>query len=393
MLTDDPATRRDPAVIATRWTGFGRAFAIIGGVVLTVAALKLGRTVLVPLVAGLFLAVLARPLHRRLHDALPRRMEWVALLVAMLAIIAGVAAFGAAVGWSVRAVAGELRDRRPQIERQLASVRERASHVGVRVPELPGASASGSPAAQQPGAAGTSGGGSGGGGGGGGGGNGQRTLVGVVTGIGELILALAFAALAMAETPDVRRRIAHLGRAHGGHRALEAMDEIAPAFRRYVWVKSITSALTGVVTALIALAFGLPLAWVWGFLAFLFEYVPTVGTMLAIAPPVLMALAEGGVQKAGLVLLVVGTAQVVLGNVIDPKLEGRMMSVSPFGVLLSIVFWGWLWGAVGALLAVPLTVAVVIAARHIPGMRGVATVVAGDGVPDEDEGEGASGKV
>lgn len=359
-------------MVTTRWTGFGRAFAIIGGVVLTVAALRLGRTVLVPLVAGLFLAVLARPLHSRLHEALPRRTKWVALLVAMLAIIAGVAAFGAAIGWSARAVAGELRERRPQIERQLASVRERAAHVGIRVPELPGES----PAGAQPGR--------GGGTEDAGGGSGQRTLVGVVTGIGELILALAFAALAMAETPDVRRRIAHLGRAHGGHRALEAMDEIAPAFRRYVWVKSITSALTGVVTALIALAFGLPLAWVWGFLAFLFEYVPTVGTMLAIAPPVLMALAEGGVQKAGLVLLVVGTAQVVLGNVIDPKLEGRMMSVSPFGVLLSIVFWGWLWGAVGALLAVPLTVAVVIASRHIPGMHGVATIVAGDGVPDDE---------
>ena len=58
------------------------------------------------------------------------------------------------------------------------------------------------------------------------------------------------------------------------------------------------------------------------------------------------------------------------------------MAISPFGVLLSIVFWGWLWGPVGALLAVPLTVAIVIACRHIPGAQGVATVVAGDGVPD-----------
>ena len=378
---DTPPPRPDAPVVSTRWTGFGRAFAIIGGFVLTVAALRLGRTVLVPLVAGLFLAVLARPLHRRLHGMLPRRLRWLALVVAMLAIIAGVAAFGTAIAWSARAVAGELRDRRPRIEQQLAAVRARAARIGIAVPELPGGPATGGAdgangAAQSSPPAGESG---------SNGGGGKRTLVGIVTGIGELILALAFAALALAETTEVRRRVAHLGRAHGGHRALEAMDEIAPAFRRYVWVKSITSALTGTVTGLIALAFGLPLAWVWGFLAFLFEYVPSVGTMLAIAPPVLMALAEGGAGKAGMVLLVVGTAQVILGNVIDPKLEGRLMSVSPFGVLLSIVFWGWLWGAVGALLAVPLTVAVVIAARHIPGLHGVATVVAGDGVPDDDE--------
>jgi predicted PurR-regulated permease PerM len=98
-----------------------------------------------------------------------------------------------------------------------------------------------------------------------------------------------------------------------------------------------------------------------------------------------MALAEGGPAKAGAVFLVIGTLQVFFGNVVDPRLEGKLMALSPFGVLLSIVFWGWLWGPVGALLAVPLTVAVVIACRHIPGAHGVATVVAGDGVPDEQE--------
>jgi AI-2 transport protein TqsA len=72
--------------------------------------------------------------------------------------------------------------------------------------------------------------------------------------------------------------------------------------------------------------------------------------------------------------------QIVLGNVVDPKLEGRLMRLSPLGVLLSIVLWGWLWGALGALLAVPLTVAIAIACRHIRGARGVATVLAGDGM-------------
>jgi predicted PurR-regulated permease PerM len=171
----------------------------------------------------------------------------------------------------------------------------------------------------------------------------------------------------------------------GARRALQIIDETAPIFRRYVWVKTLTSAITGAATWLIALGFGLPLAWVWGFLAFLFEYVPTIGSLLAIIPPTLMALAEGGPSRAGTVLLVIGTAQVLLGNVLDPRLEGRLMSVSPFGVLLSILFWGWLWGAVGALLAVPLTVAVVIACRHIPGARGVATLVAGDGVHEKQK--------
>ena len=112
---------------------------------------------------------------------------------------------------------------------------------------------------------------------------------------------------------------------------------------------------------------------------------PSVGSALAVVPPTLMALAEGGLSKAAAVFLVIGALQVFFGNVVDPRLEGKLMSLSPFGVLLSIVFWGWLWGPAGALLAVPLTVAVVIACRHIPGARGVATVVAGDGVPEPDD--------
>jgi AI-2 transport protein TqsA len=122
---------------------------------------------------------------------------------------------------------------------------------------------------------------------------------------------------------------------------------------------------------------------VWGFLAFLLEYVPSVGSLLAVIPPTLMALAEGGgMGRAAAVLASFTVMQVILGNVIDPKIEGRLMSISPFGVLLSILFWGWLWGAVGALLAVPLTVAVVIVCRRLPHARGFAIIVAGDGVDE-----------
>ena len=380
-----------------------RVLATIVGVVLVVAALKLSETVLVPLVAGLFLAVLARPLHRRLRDALPRPLRWLGLVGAMLVVVAGVGAFAAAIGWSAAAVTDELRARRPQIERQLGSVRAAAARIGVGIPggasdsagggaaQAPGASAAGG----QAGGASSSGASSSGASSGGGSpasGAAAGALRTVFTAIAGLLLALAFAALGLAEADDARRRIASVGTGGGARRTLAVIDEAAPAFRRYVWVKTLTSTITGLATALASLAFGLPLAWVWGFLAFLLEYVPTVGSLLAVAPPVLMALADGGPTHALLVLLVVGALQVILGNVVDPRLEGRLMSISPFGVLLSIVFWGWLWGAVGALLAVPLTVAVVIASRHTPGGRGVATIVAGDGVDDGKGGDAARGR-
>ena len=367
----------------SRVVGAGRVFAILVGPVLVVAGLKFGKTVLVPLVAGIFLAVIVRPIQCRLRAVLPNRLKWLGLVVAMLTVLAGLAAFGGAVTFSGRAVAEEFQSRRPEIESQLARIRAVAGRVGL---DIPGGGSSpvggqGAPAQEAP-----QGAEQGGAQGGAQGGRAERTLRSVAAGLAALLLTLAFAALGLAEADEVRRRIAHTGNGGGARRALAAIDEAVPAFRRYVWVKSLTSALTGLATWLAALAFGLPLAWVWGFLAFLLEYVPSVGSVIAIVPPTLMALAEGGPTKAAAVFLVIGSLQVFFGNVVDPRLEGKLMSLSPFGVLLSIVFWGWLWGPAGALLAVPLTVGVVIACRHIPGARGVATVVAGDGVPERDDG-------
>jgi predicted PurR-regulated permease PerM len=386
---EEPAGHPTAKVVTARWTAAGRVFAIVVGAVLAVQFLRLAKPVVLPLVGGIFLAILARPLHVRVRDALPRRFRWLGLIVAMLAIFAGVAAFGAALALSGRAVASEFQSRRPRIEAQLERVRSIVSRSGIPISETPGGEqssqgTSGAPQERREAGADSGAVPEGANGGSGGGDFASRVLRALATGITGLGLALAFAALGLAEAGEVRQRIAHLGRGGGASRALAAIDEAAPAFRRYVWVKSITSAITGIATWLASLAFGLPLAWVWGFLAFLLEYVPSIGSLLAVLPPTLMALADAGPGKALAVLLVIGALQVILGNVVDPRLEGRLMAISPFGVLLSIVFWGWLWGAVGALLAVPLTVAMVIACRHIPGARGFATVVAGDGVPNGD---------
>jgi predicted PurR-regulated permease PerM len=204
----------------------------------------------------------------------------------------------------------------------------------------------------------------------------RRVTGPLVEGLGGLLLALAFCALGLAEAGAARRRLVRAVPDRATPAVLHAVDEAVAAFRRYAWVKTLTSAITGATTALAALALGLPLAWVWGFLTFLFEYVPSVGSVLAVIPPTLMALADGGPARAAVTFAVIGTLQMILGNIVDPKLEGRFMDVSPFVVLLAIVVWGWLWGPVGALLAVPMTVATVIACRHTPGARGIATLLA-----------------
>jgi len=129
--------------------------------------------------------------------------------------------------------------------------------------------------------------------------------------------------------------------------------------RRHFGVKTITGLLTGVATGLTTWAFGLPLAITWGVLTFLMNYIPNVGALLSAIPPVLVALLLEGVGSAlGLAaaLLIIENAA---GMFIEPKLEGHALPVSPFFALLSLILWGWLLGAVGVLLAVPLTAVVV----------------------------------
>ncbi|MGZ8414692.1 MAG: AI-2E family transporter [Gemmatirosa sp.] len=354
----------------------GRALAILLGVVLAVTALKVGRPVLAPLAAGIFLAMLAHPLRARLARGLP---DWLAMTLTGLALLTGVLAFLAALGWSVAEVGRELADRREALSAAADRARTWAAAQGLPAGGAAQGRAGGGSSGSASGSVGPIG----------------RALAILGSALGELLLALGVAVLALAEEAELRRRFQQALSDGSAQRTLAIVDESAQAFRRYVWVKSLTSLLTGLASGLLALAFGLPLAWVWGFLAFLLEYVPTVGSLLAVVPPTLMALAEsaggegGGMGRVAGVFAAFAALQIILGNVIDPKLEGRLMKLSPLGVLVSIVFWGWLWGALGALLAVPLTVAIAIAARHVPGAHGVATVLAGDGVDDAAaDGEG-----
>jgi AI-2 transport protein TqsA len=197
----------------------------------------------------------------------------------------------------------------------------------------------------------------------------------VESAFGLLLLALAFVAPGMAEIRAAQRRIrTQLG--DQADRIFEIGGEVAVAFRRFFAAKSLTSLLTGLASFGLATALGLDLAIVWGFLAFLLEYVPTIGSMLAVVPPTLFAFMQSdGLRRPLIVLASFSVLQVVMGNFVDPRIEGRILAISPFAVLLAIVFWGWLWGVPGAFLGVPLTVALLIACRHFERARWVADLL------------------
>jgi predicted PurR-regulated permease PerM len=145
--------------------------------------------------------------------------------------------------------------------------------------------------------------------------------------------------------------------------------------RRYLLVMTFTSFLTGILTIVWCLIIGVDLALVWGLIAFVLNYIPTLGSIIAVIPPSLIAFLFQGIGRGIATLIGLAAIQVVMGNFVDPRLQGKTLQLSPFVALVSIIFWGWVWGIPGALLGVPMTIAIVLLCQEFEVTRGIAIVL------------------
>ena len=153
----------------------------------------------------------------------------------------------------------------------------------------------------------------------------------------------------------------------------------------YLLVKTLVGAVTGTLVGLVSLGFGLELAVALGIVTFVLNYIPSIGSIVATFLVTLVAYVELG--DPGLTFAMFGitaTLQFVIGNVLDPMLTGRTLRVSSFGIILSLVVWGAVWGIPGLFLSVPIMVAVMIICGQIPAMRPVAIMLSREGLPDPE---------
>ena len=197
----------------------------------------------------------------------------------------------------------------------------------------------------------------------------------VRAGAGMLVLMLAFFALMLAEVRDFEARLArHLQRRQRDE-AIATTRQIAGRVRRHMVALTITSAISGLVTGLFTLAVGLELAALWALITFLLNYIAILGPFIAVIPPTMYAILQfDGLAQPALVAVGIGIIQVIMGNIVDPKIEGRVLALSPVAVLFALVFWGWIWGVTGAFVSIPLTAAIIITCAHFPRTQWVATL-------------------
>ncbi|MEE8094340.1 MAG: AI-2E family transporter [Gammaproteobacteria bacterium] len=131
--------------------------------------------------------------------------------------------------------------------------------------------------------------------------------------------------------------------------------------QRYLGIKTVMSLVTGVAAGALTAAFGLDFPLLWGLLAFLFNYVPNIGSLIAAIPAVVLALVQFGFVQAAMIAVGYFVINISIGGIIEPRVVGRGLGLSTLVVFLSLVFWGWVFGPVGMLLSVPLTMTAKIA--------------------------------
>jgi len=151
--------------------------------------------------------------------------------------------------------------------------------------------------------------------------------------------------------------------------------------KTYIGIKTFTSLLTGFVSYWIMWAVGLDFAMFWALLIFLFNYIPTIGSIVATFFPSVLSLVQFPDSIGPFLVIVLGVSavQVLVGNILEPRLMGNTLNLSPLVILLSLGLWGSLWGIPGAILCVPITVLLVIIFSNFESTRGVAVLLSKDG--------------
>lgn len=190
--------------------------------------------------------------------------------------------------------------------------------------------------------------------------------------ISGLVLVFFLVVLMLVEATAWANTAQHLMRDSDGRTLAETVGELADKIRGYLYVRTKLGLMSAAAAAVWLTVLDVDLVLVWVVLTVLLNYIPNLGSVMAVLPPSLMALVQHGPVHALLVLGGLTVIEQIIGNYIDPRMQGRRLHISPVVVLASLIFWTWVWGPIGSLLSVPVTVALLAAASRSERLRPLA---------------------
>jgi predicted PurR-regulated permease PerM len=321
--------------------------------VLLFAGLYFARSILAPVAFSLFVIAIVWPLQRTLETRIPRLLALVATLVVTLLVIA---VLGYLIVWSFGTVGRWVIDNALRFQALYLQWTDWLEEHGILVTSFLVENFNAGwliRAVQEIGG----------------------RLQGLVT---FVVITFVFTALGLLEVDIARKNIETLSNKEAAQTILQASTLIADKFQRYMLVRSAMSVLTGLVVWAFALLAGLELATAWGVIAFVLNYIPFIGPLVATVFPTIFALVQfGSWQLAAIVFLALNLIQFLIGSYLEPRIAGAALSLSPFVVLFAVFFWAFLWGIPGAFIGVPIVIAALTLCEQRESTRWIAALLSG----------------
>lgn len=310
----------------------GNIILVMAGIIIILGAMKMASVIVVPILLASFIAIVISPIYAWLLEKnVPAPLALISVLGGLMIVFSLV---GVLIGSSVHSFSGNIPVYEEQLQIRMDVLTGKLSALGITTGDI---STLFNPSALMK-YSGTV----------------LKGAGSVLTNSFMIILIIAF--MLSESTHFVEK----LERAKGHGNTMAQIDEVFSKIKHYMAIKALVSLATGVIITVLLMMIGLDYAILWGFIVFLFNFIPNIGSILAAVPAVLLALVQlgtfGALEIGAIYLLI----NITIGSIIEPRLMGQGLGLSTLVVFLSLIFWGWLLGPVGMLLSIPLTITIKI---------------------------------
>jgi predicted PurR-regulated permease PerM len=336
----------------------GRFIQFLFAVILVSAALYFARVVFEPIAFALFGMALVRPFQKMVEAKMPKPH---ALFLTVLLTLFVIVVFASAIIWSIGDIAHWIFANVSRFQSLYTRTTQWLEGYNIFITE----------------------------------GLGQydvRTFIGIVQGVamginyfgGFCVVVFLLLTFGLIELSDFRIRLEELEPKIGWNISKTA-EEIARKVRKYMFIRTLASVLTGLAVFAFTLSIGLDLAIAWGVISFVLNYIPYIGPLIAVVFPVLFATTQFESWPMAAVLFGgLYTIQFVIGNYFEPTIAGRALAISPFVMLVAFFYWGFLWGIPGAFIGLPVTIAIFTICEQNRSTRWIARLLSTSGAPFVD---------
>jgi len=346
--TKDQSGSDEALTTTPRQPSFLRVMLFLAATVVVLVGMRLGAPILNPILFAVVLSLLFSPVYSWLRrHSIPTPLALVLMLVGLTLLFGGIFLL---LGVSIARFSGDIGSYTGQLNGQVDNLQDLAKSLGLSNVDIRDAV---KPSALT-GAIGA-------------------VLGGLADFLSDIFLILLITLFLLAEGPAMMGRL----RASAGsdHPQLKSMMTFGHSVVRQLGLRAIVNLFTGAGVVVLLWVLGVDFPLMWGILTFFLSFIPWIGLPIAVAPAVVLALAEHGVDRALLVIVGVVVINILAENVLSPMLMGRGLSLSPTVLFIGFIFWAWLLGGPGAFLAAPLTIFVALIFQTFPETRWIASLV------------------